>query len=273
MRPCLNDRAKNITNDRHNMRVIRNSRSIQENYATLTKLIGPITDVLKKDEAKNRKKIIEVCHAGKFLMLLGENLIIESYREQPDFTLRKGNQVIGLEHQVLIDPKAREIEGIYENIFQKAEIEIKQDPSYPLFHSNCDVIIDENISLAHKSVIIDEIKRVVKIFLGTHQVVPNRIISSMDIMPHTEKSITPNFGSWWQSWVTDSLLLSAIQHKELKLPAYRHNTVPRQWLLIVIGSLNRSSFEVQGDIELGCSTEFEKIFLLEDFKNTLYELK
>jgi hypothetical protein len=84
----------------------------------------------------------------------------------------------------------------------------------------------------------------------------------MDAMPHSQKSLSPNFGAWSQNWVTKDLVQSAIEKKETKLPAYQANTGGTQCLLIVIGSLNGSSFELQDNIYLDKPTGFNKVFLI-----------
>lgn len=65
------------------MKQIMNQNSIEENLSNLDKLINNLINDLKREGTKNQKKIIETCHAGKFLMLanyessleLSENLI------------------------------------------------------------------------------------------------------------------------------------------------------------------------------------------------------
>ena len=61
--------------------------------------------------------------------------------------------------------------------------------------------------------------------------------------------------------------------KERKIAAYKASGIEKQWLLIVIGSAGESSYEVEGKIEIELKTDFDKVFILEDFKSKLYELK
>ena len=66
---------------------------------------------------RNRKKITELQHVGKFLLFFGNKIKIEKLSEQPDFILKKNQDIIGLEHQIIIDSVAEEKEGFYKNIF------------------------------------------------------------------------------------------------------------------------------------------------------------
>ena len=97
------------------MRVVQNQRTIAESYELLQSLIGAFTEKLNLDPVKNRKKIIEVCHVGKLLMLLGGEERIKQLSERPDFIVIKNGILIGLEHQIVIDPASKEREGFFEN--------------------------------------------------------------------------------------------------------------------------------------------------------------
>jgi len=69
------------------------------------------------------------------------------------------------------------------------------------------------------------------------------------------------------------LLEQAIKKKEKKISSYRENSGNIQWLLIVIGSNGESSYNMNKTIEVDIKTEFDKVYVLEDFNNKLYELK
>lgn len=49
--------------------------------------------------------------------------------------------------------------------------------------------------------------------------------------------------------------------------------MPKQWLVLIIGSNGQSSFEVNTLFKVDIKTKFDKVFLYEDFDNKLYELK
>lgn len=101
----------------------------------------------------------------------------------------------------------------------------------------------------------------------------NDFIERATMMEHSDKSVIPNFGAYWQKSISGNQILEFIEKKESKLEVYRQNSVPTQWLALIIGSNGRSSFEVNGLFEVNVKTKFDKVFLYEDFCNNLFELK
>jgi hypothetical protein len=70
-------------------------------------------------------------------------------------------------------------------------------------------------------------------------------------------------------------LTEFINNKESKRLKYISNTgLNEQWLLIVIGSLSQSSFEIDDNFDDNFSIKsgFDRIFILEDFRGRLFEL-
>ena len=90
---------------------------------------------------------------------------------------------------------------------------------------------------------------------------------------HSEKSLGVNLGAWWVKDVTKELITKAVRKKELKISAYKENTGKTQWLLIVIGSTGESSYNLYNPFEINLKTVFDKVFILEDFNNKLFEIK
>ena len=256
------------------MNVIENTKSITENYKLLGNLIDSFLDQLKEHKLKNRQKILEVCHAGKFLMFFNSKIQIAQLSEQPDFILVNESGVkIGLEHQLIIDPKSKEREGFFENIFSKAEVEIQTDKSLPNFLANCYIKPYTNFKLQEKKKLVEIIKAVVKEYVLNENLIENPIIDRIWKMPHSHKNITANLGAWWYNNVTSESILNAIKKKEKKINEYRKNSVEEQWLLLVLGTTGESSFEMDKSFNLNPKTEFSKVYILEDFKNKLYEIK
>ena len=55
---------------------VTNIKSISENYGLLRTLIDPFLSELENDPLKNRQKILETCHLGKFLIFFNSELSI-----------------------------------------------------------------------------------------------------------------------------------------------------------------------------------------------------
>ena len=96
------------------MKLIENKQRVFGNGAKYESMIGTGLNQLRTDPVRNQKKIIELCHVGKFLMLLGEHSTIVRLSETPDFIVSVKGEQIGLEHQIVIDPESKEREGFIE---------------------------------------------------------------------------------------------------------------------------------------------------------------
>lgn len=112
----------------------------------------------------------------------------------------------------------------------------------------------------------------VREYILTGILLDNPLIDKISKIPDSYTSINV-VGVWWVNYITTDLIREAIRQKEEKIRIYRENSVNIQWLLIVIGQLGKSSFNIKKDMELDFKTEFDKVFILEDFYNNLYELK
>ena len=255
------------------MKILQNDKSLGENKKTLGELIDYHLEFLLPNKEKNKQKILEICHTGKFLMLLGNNFTIDQLFEKPDFILSDGNERIGLEHQILIEEDIKEKEGFFENLFIIAGNELNYDSEVPNFLANCYLYSEINYKLNQKASIISQIKTVVKEYVLNDILIENPIIERISIMPHSHKHISPNFGAWWQRKLTAKHITDSIFKKEHKIATYKINGIDKLWLLIVIGSLGESSFEIDENLRINIVTEFDKVFILEDFNNKLYELK
>jgi hypothetical protein len=75
-------------------------------------------DKRKKDD---KQKILELCQIGKLLATYFNDFEITEVTEKPDFIISNGKTRLGIEHQLILDTKARRDEGFYENICEKVE--------------------------------------------------------------------------------------------------------------------------------------------------------
>lgn len=255
------------------MKIIENPKPVSEKQRSFLEIIGSFINDLKKDETKNRKKIIEVCHVGKFLMLLDEEHWIERLHEEPDFIVKSHEFIVGLEHQIVVDPIAKEREGFFENVFSQAEQELKADNDFPNFFASCYVKSNVGYKLSDRKNLVGVIKKVVKLYVLTGNLLPNPLIDRIRVMPHSQKNVNAHFGAWWQKGITPEIISSAVAKKESKLQTYIQNSVKNQWLLLVIGSLNDSSYTIESEFNVDLTTKFDKVYLLEDFNARLFELK
>lgn len=254
------------------MNIIKNTLSLEENSNLLDKLTDIHLKNLLGDRKTNKQKILEVCHVGKFLTFFNNELAINNLSEKPDFIISKGDLKIGLEHQIIVN-ELKEKEGFIENVFSIAEREIQDENNLPNFLANCYVKSNFNFKLKEKTNIVSEIKIIITEFITNNVLIENSIIEEIFAMPHSKKNLCPNLGAWIQKEITAEIILEAIKKKENLLSNYNNLECSSQWLLIVIGSGGGSSYNMDENIKIEIKSSFDKIYLLEDFYNTLYELK
>ncbi len=227
-------------------------------------------DRYKKDD---KQKILEICQIGKLLGTFFNEFEIVNVTEKPDFIISNGNKKIGVEHELILDPKYKAEEGFYENICEKVEMNLKNDSSLPNFLVNLYLKDNLTFKIKDKNNLIEKFTELVKEFVLTGKLIPNELVKNAYKMKHSQKNVNVNFGAYMQQHITKDLILEYIAKKEKKCSSYRQNTELPQWLVLVIGGTGQSSFEVNDLFSIEIISDFDKIFLYEDFDNNLYELK
>lgn len=227
-------------------------------------------DRYKKD---NKQKILELCQIGKLLGTYLNEYEIINVTEKPDFIISNGKQNIGVEHELILDTKYKAEEGFYENICEKVETNLKNDSSLPNFLVN--LYLKDNLSfkIKDKNNLIEKFTEIVKEFVLSGKLTPNNLVKNAYKMKHSQKNVNVNFGAYMQQHITKDMILEYVAKKEKKISSYRNNTGLPQWLVLVIGGTGKSSFEVNNLFSIELISDFDKIFLYEDFDNKLYELK
>jgi hypothetical protein len=255
------------------MRPLNNNITFLDLIEKLSKKINHHLDGLDRSKKDDKQKILELCHIGKLLATYYNDFDIIEIREKPDFLISNGQTTIGLEHEVILDSKAKEKEGFYENICEKVEAKLKEESNLPNFLVN--LYLKENISLKlkDKNFLIEKFSEIVRQFVLTGKLLENDFVERAIKMKHSGKSINPNFGAYWQKSITENQILEFIERKESKIDIYRRTSVPTQWLVLIIGSNGQSSLEVNTLFKVDIKSKFNKVFLYEDFDNKLYELK
>jgi hypothetical protein len=228
---------------------------------------------LDKRKKQDKQKILELCQIGKFLSIYFNEFEITKVTEKPDFIISNGQVQFGLEHELILDIKAKSEEGFYDNICEKVEVNLEKDPLIPNVLVNLYMKQNLSFKINEKTDLIKRLTEIVKHFILTGELYDNNIVGEAHKMRHTQKSVNSNFGAYWQKTITKDLILEHILKKEGKISVYRQNTDLPQWLVLVIGGVGKSSFEVNEMVNIELTTDFENVFLYEDFKNNLYKLK
>jgi hypothetical protein len=257
------------------MKLILNSRTVSENQYALDNMINNTLFMLDRSDKNYLQKKSEIFDVGKFLMLINKGYEIIEVREQPDFIIKSPDKMIGLEHEICIDSNYKKVEGSFADLVISAETKFRK--RYPAI--NLLVIINVNIN--KKLIKKEESKNVENLFLIIENFIihdklkENDLVHSISIQTHsclTFKCIT---GAWWQQKLHKKTLTELINRKESKRLKYIANTgLNEQWLLIVIGSLNQSSFDIDDNFDDNflIKSGFDRIFVLEYFRARLFEL-
>ena len=226
--------------------------------------INPFLDSLNKDSHDYHKKALELCHIGKFLSLIDENYNIKTLREIPDCIISNQTDEIGLEHETLTEHQSKIIEGSIQRVFSLAEKEYLKNNPDSKFLMN--IWIKESclsFKKSEKKKIINEIINVISFYVNKGFVVENEIIDTISMMKHSKLSLNPNLGAWCQRRLDYDLLKDAINKKERLLNSYKSNSgLNNQWLLIVIGSLGDSSFEIMDSFDKSIDSDFSRVYLM-----------
>lgn len=247
------------------------------NQINLDRLINDPLISLDKSDKDYNKKVLEICHVGKFLMLLNSGFQISEIREQPDFVIEKSNHFkVGLEHEILVDPVLKKIEGSFADIVNSVEVIFRERHPETKLLVNIYVNINKKISKKDKPRHIETLLTIVEDYIFQKKLVKNDLVRKIYCHNHSELNFYCNPGGWCQQVLQKEELIKSILQKEEKIVKYISNSeLDEQWLLIVIGSLSQSSYEIDSkfEVNLDINSRFNRIFLMEDFNARLFELK
>lgn len=219
---------------------------------------------------KDRKDIIEICHVTKFLYYHFTKIKYVQKREEPDFLAHVNDEIIGIEHTICVN-ELKEKEGYIKNICEK--IEEKYNNEFKLL-LNVYFKRTFNPYSVEKKTLQSAIEDIILNYCINQIVVANDYIDRIVSFNHNHLHISPNFGAFLQRWISDDDILKVINKKEKKLSTYKSKLINKKiWLLIVLSNTTESSFEVGNLNIIDIDSDFERIYLFEDFKNTIHRIK
>jgi hypothetical protein len=241
---------------------------------SMESLLGEHLNKLDKFKKGDNQKQLELCQVGKMLATYFPDFLIKQVREVPDFIIGKGKLEIGLEHEIVINSKIQKIHGFFENIFHLVEKDLVTSNINLKVLLNCFLYKNITFSINEKNQIFESLKNTIINYLENGELIKNNLISSIFPMKHTQFNLCPNFGAFMVSDLTQELIQEAINKKERKIESYRNSTKLPQWLLLVAGGANESSYDIEfSEIQkVKITSTFDKVLLFSDFDNELYEL-
>jgi hypothetical protein len=246
------------------------------NFDYYADLINSTTAKFDQNWAYYDQLVLETCHMAKFLRQLDDKIRTVRKFEKPDFIISWDNREVGLEHEVLVHGESKLREGSLSDLVKELERE------YRKIHPDQKILLTIypqpylSFRKVDKPRILKEILQLIETFLILNQLPENDYIERFFLQPHSKLSFNCNLGAWWQKSIDNQSLQNAIKKKEKKINEYKFNSgTKEQWLLIVIGSVGESSYTIESkeDFQFSIDSSFDKIFLLEDFRTNLYEIK
>jgi len=130
-----------------------------------------------------------------------------------------------------------------------------------------------NFKLKEKSNLIHLIKNIVREYILHDIFIENPLINHISKTDHSQKNINVNFGASWSKQITKDLILEAIQKKDKKIINYRKEDITTQWLLLVVGGIGDSLYDMDKSLEIVVETCFDKVFILDESIMKLFEIK
>jgi hypothetical protein len=255
--------------------MMANIQQQQNEKLEIKKIINPFYEEFKSQNTKDsNKKLYELIDLGKFIYYLGQEseIVIVECGEQPDFVIKFGNELIGIEHTGIYDDavvaeiktlrkiigkcqeKLRSERSEFTGLFNVIVIPSQLKGQLPLKEADvvqtiCDYIIaqQENIETKKPDFIADIIRT-------QH--------------PITELMLGEDY---WLADLTPEAIAKTILKKENKIDTYKSlKGLSKCWLLIVIdGASSASSFNIQLDNLPMHLTPFDKIYIFDNFKGVI----
>lgn len=195
---------------------LKHDIKFNETYSRLGLKINSHLNCFDKSNKSDKQKILELCQIGKLLATYFNDFEIIKVTEKPDFIISNGHSKFGLEHELILDTKAKSLEGFYENICEKVSVNLENDSSIPNVLVN--LFLKDNLSFKvnDKKHLIIQLTEIVKQFILTGEIIDNAIVRKAHKMKHTRKSVNPNFGAYIQKSITKDLILEHILKKKRK---------------------------------------------------------
>jgi len=255
-------------------KLINPNLSLQTIRTRMEKTVSEHLTDLDNYGHSDRQKATEICQLGKLLVSYFPEFSIEEVREEPDFIISDGKERIAVEHQTVLDESTKSRQGFYENIFLIAERDLRRESSLPNFLADCYLKADLAFKSSDKNKLIRLVKDIVTEFVINSNLPVNPLIQEITLMSHSTRSLKVNFGAYMVKDLNSAALIDSLNKKENKIESYRQNTGLKQWLLLVTSSAEEYSFDIEQPIQnLEINSKFDKVYLMTDHENGLYELK
>ena len=225
----------------------------------------------------NQQQSLEICQVGKFVAKLGQDAFIISKCESPDFIISYKGNSYGLEHVSIINNQLSPQFNSLRSLFHDAEEVFKE--KYPGNNLLANIYLKSN-DFSFKKVDADKLKSQISDFIYNKYILKSDVlapdfIESIHVTPHSRVAFIYNPGAHYVERINAASIIKLIEKKEPKVKEYIKNSgLDKQWLLMMIGTYNPDSYDF-GDMpfNLEVISDFERIFIMEDFSSQVIEIK
>jgi len=216
------------------------------------------------------KEKLEISHIAKFIIVFDESIKIIEKRESPDFIIEYKGTPIGLEIERLFNlDEVAKIKS-KEALFKKAGAVFENKYSGTNVLANFWVIDGYKFTGKEVEEIADFTYQKI---IGANPKNPS-YMKEIDVMNHSSVDFNYNEGTYMPMEIPATSLEEAINKKEAKFADYRANTgIDIQWLLLV-SSVGSHSYDFEDfNLEKPIESQYNHIYLLEDFDAKVTPLK
>lgn len=233
-------------------------------------VIKPFTSQCKEDS----KRSSELWHVGSFIVLLGEDVKLMDHSDKPDFIICVDNMKVGVEHTRLIDEQVHKQEKAIDDLIDRAQAIFQK--KYPAFNCTVYFSLPEYISykLSDRNDIAEQIADFVYLRINNTNVQKPSFIEDVDVFLKPGLHFQAH-GAYSSGPLLKERVSFAVRKKERLLGGYKKDkNIDEVWLLIVVtGGSGSSDYSFIDSSAFGIDSEFEKVYLLNDFEKKLYKLK
>jgi hypothetical protein len=236
-----------------------------------------INPIINKYNLQDKEKL-EVCQIGKFLYHINPELRISDKPQppNPDFILKIDNKIIGLEHTRIIDSKKSKsvysISNLFDTAAKEFTIENPDSKVCATFRLKNDTL---DFTKRNKEKLIKLINQFVSEAINQNYQNQPDFIDEIVIMPNDVVSFSYLENNFLGKTLTTIELQRAISTKENKLEKYyrQSNSINEFWLVLMVGSLNSASFELNKNTDYMTESKFDRVYLMSEFSEEIIEIK
>lgn len=239
--------------------------------------LGDVIYPILNNKKLAKKEILEVCQIGKFVYLIDSNIRIidKPNPPSPDFLIVHDSKLIGLEHTRIISDDANKTLKVYNLVEYASKIFENKYPNQPVFASIKFRKDEFEFKQSEKKVLATIIADVVYLKLSGDYVELPDFISEIRIRKHSQVSFSYKENNWQPQPLSLAKLEFEIRKKEEKIPFYKLSDIELSeiWLVLLIGSLSSTSFEIDKGIKYKMDSEFDRVYLMSDFEGFIIRVR